>query len=57
MQEKIIKEQDLEDFWGLISDQMDGPFLQDHYFMEIAKEFFEKRGYKIEEKEEDEKEK
>ena len=51
MAEIIIKEQDLEDFWDLICDQMDGPFLQDHYFMEIAKEFFEKRGYKIEEKE------
>ncbi|MBA7545937.1 hypothetical protein ES705_38319 [subsurface metagenome] len=50
MAKKIIKEQDLEDLWDMICDQMDGPFLQDHFFMEIAKEFFEKRGYKIKEK-------
>jgi len=54
MSEKIIKEQDLEDLWDMFCDQMDGPFLQDHFFMEITKEFFEERGYKIEEKKEGE---
>lgn len=49
MPEKIIKEQDLEDLWDMLCDKMDGSFLQDHFFMEITKEFFEKRGYRIEE--------
>jgi len=43
---KIIKEQDLEDLHDMLSD-CDG-LLGFYMFMDETKEFFEKRGYKIE---------
>jgi len=47
---RIIKCQDLEDFLDWIDDRLtpEFPDIQDYHLGE-AKEFFEKRGYKIEE--------